>query len=157
MSEILISLLSGGATGLLGTAISGVLGFAKKGQDHKHSVKMREYDLKELEMELNSAEKIAVLSAEKSALEGSYKDASTFITSGMELTAGQKWIAILIDLVRGLMRPMITIFFLGVTAYFAWIGGITGDVEQTVLYLTSTTVSWWFGTRQVEKHAGAAK
>ena len=157
MSEILLSLLTGGATGVLGTLVSGGLSFLKKGQDNKHSIRMREFDLKELDLELSSAEKIAVLSAEKSALEGSYEDSRTFVTQGMELTAGQKWIAVLIDLVRSLMRPMITLFFLGITGYLTWVGGLNDDIEQTVLYLTATTTVWWFGGRGAEKMLGKAK
>ena len=135
MSELLLSLVTGGATGLLGTVLSGVMSIFKKGQDNKQAIKMREFDLKELELEAANAEKMAAMSLEKAGLEGSYKDAQTFITKGMDLTKGQQWIAVFIDLVRGLMRPFITLFFLGITTNIVYINGVYTTVEDVIFYL----------------------
>ena len=149
MGEAIVALLSGGATGLLGTALTGVLGFFKQKQANKQMLQMREMDLKEIELEAASAEKRMALDAEREALSGSYADARTFISKGMELTKGQKWIVVFVDLVRGLMRPAITIYFM-VMAFSIY--GVDDDLTRaTILYISTSTILWWFGTRPNEK------
>ena len=155
MGDAIAMLLSGGATGLLGTVLSGGLSYFNKRQAGKHALQMREMDLKELQLEAQMAEKVAAFNLESAALQGSYKDASTFITSNMQLTKGQQWVALFIDLIRGLMRPAITLFFLWMAYRLFLEGTLASDIEHAIIYMTTTSVLWWMGSRQVEKTLGA--
>lgn len=87
----------------------------------------------------------------------------TSITAALKPT-GINWV----DAVRGLMRPVITSYMLIVATFLAinislLVGGLTSlDAEfltQTynelidqVLFLTTLTVSWWFGSRGGNTH-----
>ncbi len=78
----------------------------------------------------------------------------------------------IVDAVKGLARPGITVYLLGVCTWVtiqAWriaaavsshftvidATGLLNSVLSTVMYLTTTAVSWWFGDRMAAK--GAAK
>lgn len=73
-----------------------------------------------------------------------------------------------VDFLRGLMRPFLTAYLTGVTTwitYMAWeimnIQGISitsqqaiaifDDVTSIVIYLTISSVTWWFGDRRMGK------
>ena len=157
MGEILTMMLSGGATGLLGTLMSGGISFFKKKQANAHMLQLREMDMRELALEAQSSERQEALKLEAAMRKGSYADARTFISKNMKLTNGQKWIVVFIDLIRGLMRPVITIFFLVMTYLLYRQGQETQSIESAIIYMTTTTVLWWFGTRQLEKQDGKAK
>lgn len=75
----------------------------------------------------------------------------------------------LADVIKGLARPCITVYLLGVStwiSYKAWqlldVADITLSAEQAViileqaisvlLYLSTTAVTWWFGDRMAEKN-----
>lgn len=49
---------------------------------------------------------------------------------------------------QSLMRPFITVCFVGVTAYLAFIGKIDA---KDILSLTSIIVAFWFGERAALK------
>lgn len=145
MSSFLTMLLSGGATGLLGTVLTGVLSVWQKKQRHDQLLSLREMDLKELELEIASSEKIAAINVEAAARKGSYEDSRSFITASMALNSGQRWVVTIVDAVRGLMRPVLTLLLV----VLAFMNGVI--TEEVTTYLTTTVVTWWFGTRPIEK------
>ena len=152
MGEALAMLLSGGATGIFGTMVGGVLSYLKTKQDNEHALLMREYDMKELDLEIKTAEKMTAMNLEAKALEGSYQDAQTFVTASMELTNGQKWLVTIVDFLRGLMRPLITIFFMFMSYLLFNEGTLISDIEHAIIYLTVSCITWWFGDRQIAKY-----
>ena len=159
MLETLGAILSGGATGLLGTAISAGIGYVERRQRHQQELELRRIDLKMTEAEAASAERVAAIEAESAqstaelrAIEQSHRQAGERWSSG-----DSAWL-VAVDVVRGLIRPLLTVAFLALAAaiYFrlpaaAEAPDVAGRMIDTVLYLATTTTLWWFGTRP--KHA----
>lgn len=74
----------------------------------------------------------------------------------------------LVDFIRMLIRPSLTVYLVGVTSYITWMAwkimhtagvaitsaqavGIFTSVTDIVVYLTVSCVLWWFGDRRLEK------
>ncbi len=164
MLDALLSILTGGATGLLGTAVSFFTSYVQAKQRHTQEMDLRRLDLEISRAEAASAERVAAIEAESerdqaawSALEASYRTASRRWSRG-----DSKWL-VFVDVVRGLTRPGLTFLFVGLVGaiYFA-LGGsdmetidIRPRIIDTVLYLATTCVLWWFGARQLAKRAEA--
>ena len=165
--EILTSLLAGGLTGLLGTVLTGGLKIFHKRQAHRQEIELRKIDLSMINAEAAAAERVAVIEAESEkaqaeydALQASYKEAATRFTEGYRMSSAQVWVLLGIDVVRGLMRPALTLFLVisTTTIYFSLTGAMDLPAVEmqeriiaTLLYLTTTCVTWWFGGRTVEK------
>ena len=68
-----------------------------------------------------------------------------------------------VDAVRGLTRPALTwSLFALVGAIYFLLGaadittvGLRPRIVETVLYLFTAAMLWWFGSRQIEKRRGA--
>ena len=124
--DLFLSFLTGGASGLLGTVLSGVMSFFQARQRHQQALEMRKIDLEEMRMEAESAERVAALDleartneADAKALAASYREASSRWSKGLALTPAQAWVMVGIDAIRGLMRPTLTLFYLYGT-YAIW-------------------------------------
>ena len=161
-----MAVLSGGVTGLLGTAISGAIDFFQARQRHRQEVELRELDIKLARVEANAAEKIAGIEAESArgaadaeALRASYREAAQRWSR-----PGDAWPVQLVDFVRGMTRPALTWGLVGLVAaiYFGLaatsetgIVALRARIVDTVLYLATAAVLWWFGQRQIEKRRAA--
>ena len=151
------AVLTGGASGLLGTAVSAATKFFQRRQAHRHEVELRKLDMEHARIEAAGFERAAAVEVEGereraawSALEASYREAATRWSRG-----DSPWL-VSVDVVRGLTRPVLTFMFVGITAtiYFTLATqyeGVRWAIIHTVLYLTMTTVVWWFGARQLDK------
>ena len=164
----MIDLITGGLTGLLGTAITGVTAYFDRRQRHQQEVELRRLDLEIEKHEAASAERRAAIEAEVAkavaetearaeadaaaygSMRASYRDAARRWSSGES-----RWL-VAVDVVRGLTRPMLTLLFVGLVG---WIYGTLGTesedlrtrVVETVMYVSTTTVLWWFGARHVSR------
>lgn len=172
MFELLGSIFSGGLTGIFGSLVQKVGDYFQQKQEYAHETKMRELDLKELEAEKEAsiakteAQSEAQQSIQRTENEGeawrrSYKHDSRAYAE--DLTAGQNWLMVVVDTFRGLIRPLLTLYLAGVATYMvvkmnALVGGLESmnidkvhelwwQVTITVLYIASTAVTWWFGSR----------
>lgn len=166
MIDGILSILTGGATGLLGTALSFATTYFQAKQKHAQELELRQLDMETARFEAASAEKTAAIAAEGAenaaawgALEASYKEASARWSAG-----DSKWL-VFVDVVRGLTRPVLTwasVVLVGVM-YFTLGASDTETIDlkpriiETVLYLDTACVLWWFGARQVSKSAGGAR
>ena len=73
-----------------------------------------------------------------------------------------------VDFLRGLMRPALTIYLTGLATWVTWKSyslllltksemttieavNIFTDATSIVMYLTTTVICWWFGSRQMAK------
>ncbi len=73
-----------------------------------------------------------------------------------------------VDFLRGLMRPVLTIYLTGLATWVTYKSyllltltksaittteavGIFTDATSIVMYLTTTVICWWFGSRQMAK------
>lgn len=169
MIESIIGLFSGGAVG----AITGLVGsYLTKREERatlklqqQHEAKMRQFDIEEASQEHSQALALADKKIEQAKTEAEIaadvSAAETFNTSikvGNE-KSGIKWI----DGVRSLMRPMITLMLLFASALLTYQISSLGvgleslgsdellqmyqQIIKEALFLTTTAVTWWFGTR----------
>ena len=161
MLDAILATLSGGATGLLGTALTAGVDHFQSKQRHQQELELRRLDIELANTEAASAERKVAIEAEAErdkaewdALKASYHEAKTRWSSGES-----GWI-VAVDVVRGLTRPALTWAFLALTAgiYFTLAANdaaMRGRIVETVLYLTTTCVLWWFGGRQLAKRQEA--
>jgi hypothetical protein len=160
MLDLVMSVLTGGATGLIGTVISGGMKFFENKQKHGHELAIMEMEIKQMGVEAQIAKDVAELEMEGkdrtaawAALEASYKESTSRMSTG-----DSGWL-VAVDVVRGLMRPVITLGLLIMIGaiYFTVAVDLVGPdgtpmrvfIINTVLYVGTTAVLWWFGTRNL--------
>ncbi len=165
MLDLIASVLTGGATGLIGTVISGGMRFFENKQKHAHELAIMQMEIQQMDKEAEIAKDIKELDMEGkdraaawSALEASYKESTARMSSGDH--PALVWV----DVVRGLMRPLITLFLLVLIGviYFSLSATLTGPdgtpmevfIINSVLYTGTTAVLWWFGTRNLSQQPG---
>ena len=156
--ESIASVLGGGVTGVVGAMASHVADFFKQKEANKHEREMAELSLKERAMEFEQQAKIATVEAEKVttlAAENSFQASFAADKASYGI-----WF---VDLIRGLIRPGLTIYLIVLTnlivAKIAFLESVMASLEQaqafglisdiinSILYLTTTAVLWWFGSR----------
>ena len=167
--ESLIGLFSTGGMG----AIIGLAGsWMTKREDRKKAELdlQREIEIGKLRLQEITAESehelaMADKEMERAEVEGNIAIESAEIDAFTEsLKAQAKSTGIVfVDAVRGMMRPLITVFLLGLSTWLAvtvhtLVGGLEtiSKVElfdlyeiiiQQIIFLTVTAVTWWFGSR----------
>ena len=160
------SILTGGATGLLGTALTGVIDTVQARQKHKQEMDLRRLDIELARVEAEGAAATAAIEAEATreraeweALEASYKEAARRWSR-----PGEGWAMQLVDVVRGLTRPALTWSLFALTGAIYFLLGASDvaaeslrpRVVETVLYLFTAAMLWWFGARQIERRRAGA-
>ena len=163
MLDSLMSILAGGGTGLLGTALTYGLDWLRSRSQHSREVELSRLDLEQARVETASAERVAAVEAASEtdaaawgALEASHRSAGQRWSR-----AGDPWPLLVVDVIRGLMRPMVTLGSLG---FVAWLydsmtpvmapADLPLRVTDTALYLASSSTLWWFGTRPLRGGSG---
>jgi hypothetical protein len=167
------SILGGGATGLLGIVAQRFFDWLHVKEKAKMQLEQNKHELAVLNAEWQGKLGVAKEQgeaqrdvADSGALAASYQGAfERFATWDMKKDAWYiKIPMVLLDVIRGIVRP-------GLTLYLAWITteiyretraildaeGVTLTSEQTMMllvyliaticYLFTTCVTWWFGTR----------
>jgi len=146
---MIASALTGGGFGLIGSLASKAIGLFEAGQKRKDKALEYEQELKLLDRQaaLTTAEtenELALVNAETSA---SLREAS--YSHDNSVGKPHRWV---VDVLR-LVRPVLTGFLL------ILVGGIyvTADdfamkagVIDSVLFMTSSAVTWWFGDRSLQ-------
>ena len=149
MFGMIASALTGGGFGLIGSLASKAIGLFEAGQKRKDKALEYEQELKLLDKQaaLRTAEtenELALADAETSA---SLREASYSHDNSMGKP--HRWV---VDVLR-LVRPVLTGFLL------ILVGGIyftTDDfamkagVVDSVLFMTASAVTWWFGDRSLQ-------
>jgi len=149
MFGVISSVLTGGATGLIGSLLSKGIGIFEAGQKRKDKALEYEQELKLLDKQaaLRTAEtenELAIANAETAA---SLREAS--YSHDNSVGKPHRWV---VDVLR-LVRPVLTAFLL------ILVGGIyftTNDfamkagVIDSILFMTSSAVTWWFGDRSLQ-------
>lgn len=170
------SIISGGLTGIFGVAVQRYADFKNKELDLKkdaqqqaHEIDMRKVDAEISAQEWASRTKVAEVEAagmeakaDSEAFGESFKMEPVRYSDGVKPSVGQAWLFSILDFVRGCVRPLLTIYLCVVTTVIYWhakalLSGTTVSAGEaldlvklivgTVLYLTTTCVLWWFGTR----------
>lgn len=180
MWGILGSILSGGATGLLGVGIQKLFDFKTKKLEldaeqkkFEHEVALRRVDAEIMQQEWASRTKVAEVEASAKVEVEDAKAFATALTSepkmyseGTTRTPAQVWMLIILDFLRGIVRPGLTIYLCFITTVIYYQANkllntnlilptmaydLVNQIVQTVLYLTTTCVLFWFGARNHTK------
>ena len=158
MLDAVLAIVTGGATGLLGTALSFVTSYFQAKQKHAHELELRRTDMELAKIESAGFEKVAAIEAESAETAAAYKALQDSYAEAARRWSlpGDGWLMRFVDFCRGMTRPALTWAFVGLTGaiYFtvaAEDAGTRKQIIETVLYLTTTTVLWWFGARQISK------
>lgn len=184
--EWLASIFSGGTSAIFGGVLGAIGGVFQKWMDYRQQIKLAElqsiernkertHDLAVMDREAVQAEKLAVIKtdgeirvADLSALQESIKNEGAGATwssawagklSGLWANIAGMCLVV-VDMVRGLTRPGITLGLVLLVAYmFVRVSEISGnmtqeqafeicqDITNMTLFLAATAVSWWFGSR----------
>lgn len=162
------AIASGGITGLIGAGISVYGEIAKQKLIYKHEEAMEglKQDGMRLQMEIITKQADASISvSEMEAFAESQKNDAASYSKGQELTKYQKWLMVVVDFFRGLIRPVMTVYMTVLTTLIYMrvmelVGGLEGLIDKdaalqlanqiilVILYITTTVILWWFGTRQ---------
>ena len=167
MIEAVLSILTGGATGLLGSVVTGITDYFKTKQVFAHEEKMAEINIQILDKELEASKEITRMESEAKievgdagALTASYSADRATYAGGKARES--KWF-VLVDVLRGLVRPLLTLYLAAVVTllyidFYTLMQGaealpvkdivqMSQTIVNTVLYVATTVLLWWFGTR----------
>ena len=149
MFEILGSVLTGGATGIIGSIIGQAGRFLETRQKLK-KMKLefsQELQLQEMQIEARSAE----LESERAIAE---ENAAASIKTASYAHDASYSGSVIGNILR-FVRPILTFMLLGFSAYvfLQAIGDpvIKREISNQILFLTTTAVTWWFGDRSKKK------
>jgi len=172
----ILSLVTGGASGILGGAVSKFFEFLTKKQEislkkleFEHDINLRNLDMQMAQSEWNAR---TAISKQEGEARIEVADAQSFAASMFKeperyskpTTGWPNVIMTVLDFIRGIIRPGITVALM-VFTWFMYLEvtmimemakvALSADqafqiydlIVQTVLYLTSTTIAWWFSVR----------
>ena len=172
------AIIGGGATGILGAAVQRYADYKGRQLDlqaqaskQTHEVAMREADAKIMAQEWAARTQVATIEgetreaeADARAIEASYQLEPKQYSGSVKPTRGQGWLLVLLDVLRGVVRPGLTIYLCVLTTQIynemaSQVGPLTADqryettklIVGTILYLFTTVTLWWFGTRSSGK------
>lgn len=169
----LLSVVSGGATGLIGTVIQSVTTYKTKKLDIElekqkaaNEIELRKIDVEMTKQEWASRMQIAEVTtqgevdkADAETLAKSYDLEPQQYSEKTLLTRTQNWLFVLLDALRAVIRPSMTIYLCVLTTLIYWQTRSLINTNQpdsyalieklvdTILYLFVTVTCWWFGTR----------
>jgi len=175
------SIFAGGATGLLGVALQRYADYKKQQADldlqkeqHAHDLAMKNADAEIAKQEWAARTQVArvegeakVGAAAEEAFAASFKLEPTRYSEGAAYTPNQAWLLVVLDFLRGLVRPGLTVYLCWITTQTYWEAqrlvagygiamkadealGLLQLIVNTILYLTTTCCLWWFGTRNAQ-------
>ena len=146
MMDMIFSVLTGGATGILGSVLGMVFNFAdvfieeKKAKgEHERTIEMHRL---QSELRADELESEVAIVQEQSA--GAAQVASYAMMTGVEVP--YPWVAAILRL----MRPVLTVMLVCIVGYIYASSDDLAQQEtiiQSVIYMSSTAVLWWFGDR----------
>lgn len=178
---LITSAFGGGLTGLIGGAVQKVFEFKTKKleieankEKYAHEVNMKKADAEIMAQEWAARTKVADIEAtsrievaDSAAFAESLKtEDKNYLDYLDKLNTTQDWFFVILEFVRGAIRPFLTVYLCGITTLIYLkatklmnadiiLPGMAYDlltnIINTVLYVTTTCVLWWFGTRNSEK------
>lgn len=178
---LITSAFGGGLTGLIGGAVQKVFEYKTKKLEIEmnrerfaHDVAMKKVDAEIMAQEWAARTKVADIEAtakievaDSAAFAESLKtEDKNYLDYLDKLNSKQDWFFVILEFVRGSIRPFLTVYLCGVTTlvYLKATKLLNADIIlpgmaydlltniiNTVLYVTTTCVLWWFGTRNSER------
>ncbi len=190
IATIFSSVVSGGATGLLGVLFQRYFDYKGKQQDlqlvqinNEHARLLAQMDVDKANRAAQATEQVAetqadaqVRSAELDAQAKADEAAARSYVASIEadratyldpkVQARSKFARVMmtiVDSVRGLIRPLLTVYLVVLATFmYNWASNLAGaehgisaadagllvkTIVNTLLYLVTTVVVWWFGVR----------
>mgnify|MGYP003651062013 FL=1 len=146
MMDMIFSVLTGGATGILGSVLGKVFNFADVFIEEKRAKGEHErtIEMHRLQSELRADELESELAIVQEQSAGAAQVASYAMMTGVEVP--YPWVAAILRL----MRPLLTVMLVGIVWYIYAASDDLAQQEtiiQSVIYMSSTAVLWWFGDR----------
>lgn len=159
-------LISGGVTGLIGSVVSNITDYFEQRRKNEHEKELRKLDIQEMQQEYEARKQITAQKTDADTMQSSYKHDARSYSKDVDIkSVWLKTMLVFVDFVRGMVRPALTLFLI----WLVWdtrqevqmiidqagldalspekaIGIYTAVVEM-ILFLASTAITWWFGTR----------
>jgi hypothetical protein len=150
MLDLLATVLTGGATGIIGSVLGKAFSFLdywveEKKADGEHA---RTLELLNLQNKIGAEENERELAIAEATTAGNLRMASYEHDASMG--AGSAWV---VDILR-LIRPILTVMLIVLVAMIFFHNDDAGDkatIVASVIYLCSSAVTWWFGDRTLRK------
>jgi len=176
--DSVLSLASGGITGLVGTAIGSFFTYKSKQLDielqkekYANEIELKKADAAIMAQEWAARTQIAETTANAQVETEDAKGFTASLTSEPQryaegtLTKTQNWLMVFLDFFRGIIRPSLTLYLSALTTLVYLQArslinsgmspeqaiNLTSKIIDTVLYLTSTSILWYFGSRIHDK------
>ena len=169
------SIFGGGLTGLIGSVTSKIYEFKTKKLEielqkdkYANEIALKKVDAEIMAQEWAARTKVAEVEAEAKVDIEDSKAFNTALTSEPQryaqgdLTHTQNWLMIILDLFRGIIRPSLTVYLCAITTVIyikanhilnsnlvlpSMAYDLVTQIVNTILYLTTSCVLFWFGTR----------
>jgi hypothetical protein len=180
LGTIFGSIFSGGATGIIGVIAQRFADYKNKQLDMElekqrfdNAVALKKVDAEIMAQEWAARTQVAQVEADaakdvaaSNAFAASYSMEPKQYSNSAKMTPKQQWVMVVLDAFRGGVRPLLTIYLCFLTTLVwmqarAVLGAGQLDtaaamdvwkmVVGNILYLTTTCVLWWFGTRNKAK------
>jgi|TARA_R100001530_G_scaffold132679_1_gene105308 hypothetical protein len=151
MFEIIASVLSGGATGIIGSLVGTVGRYVEKRQELKQieieftqEIKLQELQISARSTELESEQAIALVKADSDIKTASYSHDASYGPTMPVIAAILRFV-----------RPVLTFGLLGFSGYIFFVvhedPQVVRELSNQIMFLTTTAVAWWFGDRSLRK------
>ena len=175
----IVSIFGGGLTGLIGTVTSKVFEFKTKKLEVEmqaakftNDIALKKVDAEIMAQEWAARTKVADIEATAKVDIEDSKAFNTALTSEPQryaqddLTHSQNWLMVVLDLFRGIIRPSLTIYLCAITTVIyikanhllnsnlvlpSMAYDLVNQIINTILYLTTSCVLFWFGSRNHQK------
>ncbi len=173
------AIFGGGLTGLIGTVTSKIFEYKSKKLDIElqankfaNDVALKKVDAEIMAQEWAARTKVAEVEADAKVSTEDSKAFNTALTSEPQrysqgdLTHSQNWLMVVLDLFRGIIRPVLTIYLCFITTVIyikanhllntnlvlpTMAYDLVNQIINTILYLTTSCVLFWFGSRNHSK------
>lgn len=140
-------------------------------KNNAHEIEMKKADAEIMAQEWAGKTQVAETEAKAAESTADAQGFTAAITSEPQrystaatMTTGQAWLMVALDFLRGVVRPALTLYLCAITTMVYWearalVGpnrppisvddavGLLTIITSTILYLTTTCVCFWFGTR----------
>lgn len=181
LGTIFGAIFSGGATGIIGMVAQRYADYKNKQLEiqlqqskYDNEIKLKEAEAKIMAQEWAARAQVASIEAagdveveDAKAFAESMKMEPTLYSERLKPTKAQSWLFVCLDTFRGSIRPGLTVYLCIITT-MVYLDAksllmnedmtpsealdLTKMIIGTVLYLTTTCVLWWFGTRNKQSN-----
>ena len=146
MLETLINVGSGGLFGLIGAGFTKYMGWKQQKLQLEHDLKMAAEERQNIAMEMELAQIKGTIDLELQESENDAKALQSALAHDAAITGTSQWVA---DL-RGSLRPILT-YGLVICAVLMTSFLQNNPHNDSVLFLATTAVTFWFGSRPPSK------